>query len=306
MLNVDKKGLQMTLQQLDQAIYNHEQWFTNLSRSIICRLPYDNRDIADDAHHQCRFGQWYYGNPPEALRDHPGFMAIGAEHRHMHQLAAQLFLEAARNGKVTVQEYDSFSNSLDRLRLQISSLKLEIENEFNNRDDLTGAENRASMLARLRELQELVKRGVQTCSIVMMDLDHFKRVNDTYGHPVGDKVLVAWVSNIKQYMRPYDRVYRYGGEEFLLSFPSTDLQIVQGIIERMREGFSAVAIGADKTIEIMVTASFGITMLDPIASVEESIVRADTALYAAKKAGRNRSCIWDPSMTPNQDGGGAP
>ncbi|MBA3005606.1 MAG: diguanylate cyclase [Proteobacteria bacterium] len=305
MLNIGKQELQATLQQLDQAIYNHEQWSKDLARSIICRLPYDNRDIADDAHHQCRFGQWYYGNRPQALRDHPAFVAIETEHRHMHQLGARLLLAAANEALGSPRDYDSFTNAADRLHLEVYSLKQELEELLNNRDALTGAENRTSMLTRLRELRELVKRGIQECSIVIMDLDHFKTVNDTYGHPAGDQVLVAWVSYIKQHLRPYDRVYRYGGEEFLLSFPSTNLQTVQDIIERIRKGLSAVAIGADETKTIMVTASFGITMLEPSVSVEESINRADSALYAAKKAGRNRGCIWDPTMAPIQDGGDA-
>ncbi len=304
MLNIDRQELQEALQQLDQAIYNHNQWSKNLTRSIICKLPYDNRDIKEDAHRQCRFGQWFYGNPPQALREHPAFVAIGAEHCRMHQLAAKLLLAAAQEkASLSLQEYDDFSNAVDNLRLEINSLKQELVDSLNNRDPLTGAENRTGMLTRLRELHELVKRGVQTCTIVLMDLDHFKAVNDTYGHPAGDQVLVAWVSYIKQNLRSYDRVYRYGGEEFLLSFPGTDLQIVQDIIERIRKGLSAVAIGVDETKTIMVTASFGMTMLDPNVSVEESIIRADTALYAAKKTGRNRSCTWVLSMSPNQNGG---
>jgi diguanylate cyclase len=303
MLNITRQELQATLQQLEQAIYNHEQWSKDIARSIICRLPYDNRDIADDAHRHCRFGQWYYGSPPQALRDHSAFVAIETEHRRLHQLGTRLLLAVTNEALGSPKDYDSFTNAADRLHLEIYSLKQELEELLNNRDVLTGAENRMGMLTRLRELRELVKRGVQECSIVIMDLDHFKTVNDTYGHLVGDQVLVAWVSYIKQHLRPYDRVYRYGGEEFLLSFPSTNLQTVADIIERIRNGLSSVDIGADETKPIMVTASFGITMLDPSVSVEESINRADMALYAAKKAGRNRSCIWDYSMKPIRDGG---
>ena len=191
-------------------------------------------------------------------------------------------------------------NSVDRLHLEIYSLKQELEELLNNRDPLTGAENRIGMLTRLRELRELVARG-QECSIVITDLDHFKDVNDTYGHPAGDKVLVAWVSYMKQHLRPYDRAYRYGGEEFLLSFPNTDIRLAQDIVERIRQGLTAIDIGTGETLRIMVTASFGITMLDPSVSVEESIDRADIALYAAKEAGRNRAYVWEPSMASHSE-----
>lgn len=302
MHNVSKQELQDTLQQLNQAIYNHEQWSKDLIRSMICRLPYDNRDIADDAHHHCRFGQWYYGTPPQAFLDHSAFKAIGAEHRRMHQVTARLLLESASKGGVDPLDYDNFMSAAERLRLEIYSFKHEIEESLNTRDPLTGAENRFNMLSRLRELRELSKRGVQDSSIAIMDLDHFKRVNDTYGHTAGDQVLIAWVNYIKKNLRKYDRIYRYGGEEFLLSFPGNDQQSVKELIERLRNGIPEITIeGGGETKSIMVTASFGITTLDPSLNVEESISRADTALYAAKKAGRNCSCIWDSTMAPMQN-----
>jgi diguanylate cyclase (GGDEF)-like protein len=298
MLDMSRRELQATLQQLDQAIYNHEQWLKDLTRTIICGLPYDNRDTAEDAHRHCRFGQWYYGAAPEALREHPSFVAIEAEHRDMHRLGARLLLAATSEAPGSPRDYDLFTNAVDRLHLEMFSLKQELEEILNNRDPLTGAENRISMLPRLRELRELVKRGAQECIIVIADLDHFKAINDTYGHSAGDEVLVAWVSYMKQHLRPYDRVYRYGGEEFLLSLPNTGLEPAKGIVERMRQGLAAINIGAGGAQGIMITASFGVTLLDPIVSIEESINRADTALYAAKEAGRNRAYLWDSTMTP--------
>ncbi|MDG4866839.1 diguanylate cyclase [Guyparkeria sp. 1SP6A2] len=296
MRNLSGQELLAVVQQLDQAIYNHEMWSRELIRSLACRLPYDERDVADDSHYHCRFGQWYYGAPPRAFIEHPAFKAIGAEHRHMHEVAAHLLLVSEREGCVVPQEYDNFLNAMDRLRLEIYSFKNEVEELLNTRDPLTGAENRLNMLSRLRDLLELARRGIQNCGLAIMDLDHFKTVNDSYGHAAGDQVLVAWVNHIKQHLRPYDRIYRYGGEEFLLVFPGTDLQAVENLVERLRKGGSEIPIPVGETKTINVTASFGITMLDPGLSAEGAIHRADTALYSAKKAGRNRGCVWDSSM----------
>ena len=297
MIRLTGEELQSTLRELDQAIYNHGQWLKDLTRSIICRLPYDIRDIDEDAHHQCRFGQWFYGNPPQALREHPAFAAIEAQHHDMHRLAARLLVSSASGTLISPRDYDSFTNSADRLNLEIYSLKQELEESFHNRDVLTGAENRISMLTRLRELRELVNRRIQQCAIVIMDLDHFKKVNDTYGHPVGDEVLVAWVRYLKQHLRPYDTVYRYGGEEFLMSFPSAGLEAAKDLVERIRDELPAVAVQTERGETVAVTASFGIALLDASVSVEESIARADAALYAAKESGRDRACVWEPSMT---------
>ncbi|MEJ2060832.1 MAG: diguanylate cyclase [Gammaproteobacteria bacterium] len=297
MFDISHEELQAAHQQLEQAIYNHEQWYKDLIRSVVCRLPHDHRDLAKDAHHHCRFGQWYYGNSPEALHHHPAFMAMEAEHERMHKLAARLLIAAEETTPIDTALYDNFANSLERLRLQIYSLNREIRDFLYNRDSLTGAESRLAMLAKLREVHELAKRNVQKSCIVVMDLDHFKEINDSYGHVIGDRVLVATVNYLKANLRPYDTIYRYGGEEFLISMPSTDIQTCFKVVERLREGLAVTTMAESSQQPIFMTASFGIVELESDTSVEESIDRADKAMYASKTSGRNQSRIWDPSMT---------
>jgi diguanylate cyclase (GGDEF)-like protein len=297
MYKTSKEELQATLQQLDQALYNHEQWHNDLTRTIICRLPYDPGDVAEDAHRRCRFGKWCYDKPPQALREHPAFAAMSIEHHRMHQLGARLLLASVHDPSGLPKEYDSFRNALDRLRLEIDTLRREIEDSLYNRDALTGAENRVRMLTKLRELHELVKRRVHPCGIAIMDMDNFKAINSDYGHPMGDQVLATSVRHVMSNLRAYDSVFRYGGDEFLISLPDADQQTTQTVIGRIIDGLATLALATDRPKAISTTASFGITQLDPDVSVEESINRADMALYAAKKAGRNGSCVWDPSMT---------
>lgn len=302
MFKTSKEELQAALQQLDHALYNHEQWHNELTRTIICRLPYDPSDVAEDAHRRCRFGKWCYDNPPQALRDHPAFAAISIEHHRMHQLGSRLLIASVHDPSGLPKDYDSFRNALDRLRLEIDTLRREIEDSLYNRDALTGAENRVRMLTKLRELHELVKRRIHPCGIAIMDMDNFKTINSNYGHPMGDQVLATSVRHVMSQLRPYDSVFRYGGDEFLISLPNADLQITQTVIDRILEGLATLALATDRPKSISTTASFGITQLDPDVSVEESINRADMALYAAKTSGRNRSCVWDPSMTHKLDG----
>lgn len=302
MFKTSKEELQATLQQLDQAIYYHEQWHSELTRTIICRLPYDPGDLAEDAHRRCRFGKWCYDNPPQAIREHPAFVAMSIEHHRMHQLGTRLLLASAHDPSGLPRDYDSFRNSLDRLRLEIDTLKREIEDSLYNRDALTGAENRVRMLTKLRELHELVKRRIHPCGIAIMDMDNFKTINSNYGHPMGDQVLASSVHYVMSQLRPYDSVFRYGGDEFLISLPDADLQITQSVINRILEGLATLAFATDRPKTISTTASFGITILDPEVSVEESINRADMALFAVKTSGGNGSRVWDPSMKHTLDG----
>lgn len=296
MFNISQDELQGVLLQLEQAIYNHNQWYESLIRTMVCNLPYDRRDVSKDAHRECRFGQWYYDRAPTALLEHPGFVAMGVSHMRMHQMAASLLSGHAHKQPVPMFEYDHFSNALQELRLQIQTLKREFENMLYNRDPLTGADSRIGMLTKLREMQELVKRGIQQCCLALMDLDHFKPINDTYGHLAGDHALSETASYVMGHIRPYDKLFRYGGDEFLVLLQNTDME--QGLkkIELMQKAIAKNPLDFEGKKIINVTVSFGITLLYPDVPVEESLERADKALYAAKSANGNCTRAWSPSL----------
>ena len=124
---------------------------------------------------------------------------------------------------------------------------------------------------------------------MMIDLDHFKEINDRHGHAAGDVVLSLTAQCLQARVRPYDRVYRYGGEEFLVSMPQVTVDAAVDAAERLRAAVAAQQIhAAAGGAALQVTASFGVAALEAAAPVEASIDRADKALYQAKSAGRNR------------------
>ncbi len=293
---VTRDELQAVIAQLKESLNNHQQWHGALIRTLVCGLPSDKHDTSDEAHTECRFGQWYYSKAPEKLRKHPGFIALGEEHKRLHHMARLLLISADADNPITPLDFDNFANALERLRLEISALERELENSLFNHDALTGAINRFGILPTLREQQELVKRHAQLCYIAMMDLDHFKAINDLHGHAAGDKVLAAAVHYLIKNLRPYDKVFRYGGEEFVLCMPYIELVPGFDRIKEINEGLAALEIDIGEKESIRITASFGLTLLEPDIPVEKSIDRADRALYAAKSAGRNCVLIWDSSM----------
>ena len=293
---VTRDELQGVVAQLKESLYNHQQWHGTLIRTLVCKLPGDKHDTSDAAHTECRFGQWYYSKAPEKLRKHPGFIALGEEHQRLHHMARLLLIAADAGNPITSLDYDNFANALERLRLEIFALERELENSLFNHDSLTGAITRFGILPTLREQQELVKRHAQLCYIAMMDLDNFKAVNDLHGHAAGDKVLAAAVHFLIEHLRPYDKVFRYGGEEFLLCMPYTELTSGHDRVRELNEGLAAMEIDIGKEEPVRITASFGLALLEPDIPVEKSIDRADKALYAAKSAGRNCVLVWDSSM----------
>jgi len=221
---------------------------------------------------------------------------VPTEYERMHQCAAQM-LRASESGEIVpLDYYQRFMNALKRMRMEIFTLRRDIEDTLYALDPLTSVPGRIGLLSKLREQQALVERGVQPCCAAIMDLDNFKSVNDVYGHAAGDKVLVTFAHHIAQGLRPYDRVFRYGGEEFLVVLPDTNLEEGFDILERLRQELGKLPLEVGAGVPLHVTASFGIAQLDPDLSVEEALERADKALYQAKADGRNRSVVWSEQM----------
>jgi len=158
-------------------------------------------------------------------------------------------------------------------------------------DGLTKLGNRALLDSFLKRSVEEAKVGGSSLSIVMVDLDHFKSVNDGYGHPMGDTVLIAAAAVLSSGIRPRDLAGRYGGEEFMLVLPDTDAEGARIVAERMRKRIEELSFDVRSGLALKVTASFGcanLAMMDSGAGVVALVSAADQALYAAKHGGRNR------------------
>jgi diguanylate cyclase (GGDEF)-like protein len=154
-------------------------------------------------------------------------------------------------------------------------------------DGLTGLFNRRMFQEILLEEIHRLKRYPHPLSLIMMDIDHFKKCNDTYGHPVGDEVIKMVSQHIRMMIRTTDRGFRYGGEEFAVVLPETAAGNGQILAERLR-----MRIESDRSVQgVSVTVSAGITGFLPSDTPESFVKRADTCLYSAKESGRNRVVI---------------
>lgn len=201
--------LQSIVAELDQAICSHERWYRNLLKVLISHLSPNPEDLEPDAHHLCRFGQWCESSIAAHLRDHPDFIKLLVAHEDMHCRARKLIRLSMDNQPIPVKDLDLFNEDLDRIRLAFEALKQEFVEKIQNRDPLTGVQNRARMLYHLREQQTLVQRGVQDCALAMLDLDNFKRINDEFGHAAGDAVLISTIQHLERV--PGDPTTRYTG-----------------------------------------------------------------------------------------------
>ena len=170
--------------------------------------------------------------------------------------------------------------------LEIANKKLK---KLSITDGLTGLFNHRHVQQLLREEWERTKRGGEPLAVAMLDLDKFKQVNDTYGHPTGDVILYETAKILQDTAREIDMVGRYGGEEFIAILPNTGEDAAAQFAERIRQRVES-HIFRDEDTEVRMTMSSGVAAFpdEPVDGPEELLKRADEALYAAKEGGRNR------------------
>ncbi|KQR62195.1 diguanylate cyclase [Acidovorax sp. Leaf160] len=155
-------------------------------------------------------------------------------------------------------------------------------------DELTGLPNRRYMLEVLRLEVLRAQRSGQPLLVAQLDIDHFKTVNDTHGHAMGDRALQVFARTVRASVRASDVLARWGGEEFILLLCNTPLAPADDLLERVRHAVAAQRLERPGSPPLQMTVSIGVTCLRPGEALEEALERADRALYSAKAAGRNR------------------
>jgi len=210
-----------------------------------------------------------------AVRDAQGLLVLVPRDReHFRQAASGLVHALA--GHLTLV--------LDNARLS------ERLHEMSNRDGLTRQLNHRAIYERLTEELERARRYRYPLSVILCDMDHFKEVNDSYGHLAGDGVLREGAGVLRSSLRIADLLGRYGGEEFLAVLPQVDLEAARAAAERLRLGLEGLPVSLPGQAEVTITASFGVASMDELgASVTSDLLvsLADRRLYEAKAAGRN-------------------
>ncbi|MHC8315383.1 GGDEF domain-containing protein [Pseudomonas sp. LB3P31] len=193
-----------------------------------------------------------------------------------------------RNQRFTEQEQGNLESLLSALLFPMrNTLLYRAATQSALRDPLTDTGNRVAMDQTLQREIDMSRRHLQPLSLLMLDIDHFKRINDSHGHSAGDDVLKAVAASIKGQLRNVDMVFRFGGEEFLILLSNTGREAAAMIGERLRFATQAGQYSADgQPIEL--TVSLGCSTLLPGESAESLLRRADSALYVAKREGRNR------------------
>jgi diguanylate cyclase (GGDEF)-like protein len=282
------------LAKLELTLDSHQHWAESIVAGILANEAPCDENLVPGAHMLCDFGKWYYSQTHSTvLTEQPLFKSLEKKHRALHDAARVLL--AAPAGLAKAASYRQFSSASSDMTLHLRNLiQALLTNELTT-DALTGIPNRRQMD---EQLEEAIYNATNVLSmpacLALADLDHFKRINDTYGHAIGDEVLKSFSQLLITSMRDTDRIYRYGGEEFLIFMQNVDLEHAQSILDRLREKIARYPLHAEGLPNpLHITVSFGIAEVMGKEPLRNLTRRADEALYQAKNAGRNRVCASD-------------
>ncbi|HEY1843908.1 MAG TPA: diguanylate cyclase [Buttiauxella sp.] len=285
-LNVD--DIDYSLSELNRAIKDHYDWAGKLLQLSLLRGKADE-DIMDVKSHQhCRFSHWLKQRLEGETLDVEMVMNIDKYHTAMHDIARRL-MQSIISETTTEQLVVDYHSAQRLLINSLDSYKEYLFSWRNLHDSLTGLPLRHLLYQEFPYIRAHCSRAARQLYVLIVDIDRFKIVNDTWGHNAGDDVLHSVAQTLKSATRKTERIYRFGGEEFVILLEAKHDEDAQKAAERLRKHLEVNDIDIDgQTIRVTVTG--GLTKVAQEDSLHGAIGRADKAMYFGKSTGRNR-CI---------------
>ncbi len=283
---------QAAFDSLNLAIIEHTKWLVHWNKYIICDVSLTSKDLSECTIDHCGFNEWLQSTDADFLNDLEIFPQVEHLHDQVHQCVDEIMKKAAQCLPITKQQFDIYINVEKELSKFMINLRDEIYRIIFSYDYLTSTLTRQAIFHVLHMEYSRVNRNSEQSCIVLIDLDHFKKINDKHGHQAGDEVLVAVANYFSKNLRPYDSIGRYGGEEFLLCLPDITFDNALITMDRLRQNISSQKIYTDQGICLSLTVSMGVAPLLKGENIKTIIHHADQALYQAKSKGRNRVELW--------------
>jgi len=275
---------------LSQLVDDYLQWLLAWHRLMAANAG-GYKDVPLELKPPPSFAAWRENTSTSLPQDQPAVERLATQHEQLHTLARLVLMKTTEGQSVTRKDDDDVIAKYQELLQGLRRLERAFAAAASDLDPLTGLRTRAGLLRDIeRELSRFARTDRPFC-VAIADIDHFKKINDTYGHDAGDRVLASIADHISRGLRAHDDAFRLGGEEFLLCLKEADLAAGLSVLERLRRGLreKPVTISAGKTIPV--TLSFGLAVCARAVTAHELLRRADVALYRAKSEGRDRVVV---------------
>ncbi len=275
---------------LARVIDEHLDWFVAWHRLAFI-VTSGRQELAKQFLPPGGFFAWFKTLAQQVPHDQPVIDRLAVLHDQMHTLARLVLFKTPEGKGMAGEDYEAVAAKFHTFMAGIRRLERAFTVAASGLDLLTGLRSRVGMAEDLQREIDRFKRTEKPFCLAIADIDHFKSVNDTYGHDVGDQVLAMTADIISRNVRSFDDAYRLGGEEFLICLKETDSAGGHKVLERLRLALAAhpIPVGTDKPLRV--TSSFGLVEAQRDMPVDDLLRAADQALYQAKHKGRNRIVV---------------
>jgi diguanylate cyclase (GGDEF)-like protein len=274
-------------EKLSRVVDDYILWFTAWHQ-LTALDPAERTAHLDDITPPESFTVWRNNAFATLTLDQPAIEKIAGHVEQLHTLVKLVLMKTPGDQMLPARDSDSITAKYKELMRDLRRCESAFAAAASGLDALTGLRSRDGLWRELEhEMQRFVRSGRPFC-IAMMDVDHFKKINDNYGHDAGDRVLASVADHVSRKLRSHDDAFRFGGEEFLLCLKDADLATGMQVLERLRQSLADTPVTLNSATAIPVTASFGLAVSSDVSTVNELLRRADAALYRAKHEGRNR------------------
>lgn len=264
-------------------------WTRRVMRCAVLRTSPGDDVIAPLAHTLCRFGCWFTSHA-SAFSELDAGKAREIEHVHrtMHDAIRSICKDILGGDPGQAADLDAFEQTQSELIGLMAWFKTQFLARAMRCDPLTGLPLRYGIEHEFIQVQKKCKRDHTQLYVVMIDVDHFKRVNDDFGHAVGDRALRHLADTLKSIIRPNEPLFRFGGEEFLLLMQCHSSEAAAAAAQRIVNRVRNVPMVLSETDSVVLTVTLGVAAAQLDGVMEDALARADRALYAGKESGRNR------------------
>lgn len=279
--------------ELDAAVAAHMDWSRKILRCAVLQTHPGEDVLAPLAHELCKFGRWFIKNRAQfELLDAPNTQRLESAHQAMHSAIRIICSDIMDKNPGSALVLETFEQTQSELIQLLANFKT----QYARQDPLTGLPLRYGIETEFRQMQQLCARANLSLYVMMIDIDHFKKINDTYGHLVGDIALRHIADTLKHFKRDSEPLYRFGGEEFVLLIADKSSNGIATTSQRLIDAVRGSPVPLPDGDEIKLTVTLGVSRVDGEEDLANVIERADKALYRGKHSGRDCYVIADDEL----------
>lgn len=283
------KDINSLINDLNDSVGAHYQWLVQVLAFAIKPHEITAHTVCSGGHNHCQFGKWLNVRLTHKSESNGFLIDIRKKHIVVHDICTRLLLAVKQNKHIEITPLlNKFENSLREFIASVTRYQTHLQQLRSGYDPLTELPLRRVLDESFTEQMQDQSNG--ELYVLLLDIDHFKKINDTFGHQTGDSVLKIFAQRLRAGVRHYEPLYRYGGEEFVMIIKAWREQNALDAARRITHLVSSTPFTIGH-LQIPVTITAGLTRTLPGDVLRTTLARADSAMYMGKNAGRNR-CIY--------------